>query len=202
RYPQRVRLAVVVDWATSGTITPSGLITVSGQVRGSLPQADVLTVGGNATSFNPSTGAFSTSVALGQTVNVVDATVQSIGLGTSDTDSVVVLKGNALGLGSRVPTGNFNRLNNSGFLHVPSVIESKLDPAFAPAQFVGMSFGGHKILGFSTGAKSAAVTGGGAHTVATTISIDNLHLDADAGSGCTVHYGAANVTINAPADLL
>ena len=194
--------SVVINAPTSGTITPAGSITISGQVLGNLPQADVLTVGGNATSFNPGTGAFSTSVSLGQTVNVIDATVQSIGLGTSDTDSVVVMKGAALGLGSRVPTGNFNRLNNSGFIHVQSVIESKLDPAFAPSQFVGMSFGGHEVLGFSTGTKSATVVGGGAHTVATTISINNLHLDADAGSGCTVHYDAANVTINAPADLL
>jgi hypothetical protein len=218
--------SVVINGPTTGTITPAGSITVSGQVLGNLPEADVLTVAGNSVGFNPSTGAFSTSVTLAQEVNVIQATVQSIGLGTTDTDSVVVLKGNALGLGSRVPMGLFNRLNNTGFAHIKSVIEADLDPAFSPSNFVGRHFGGtcsscggadcgfdsdcpscsctggHVVLGFSTGTKSADVAASGAHTIMTTISINNFHLDVDVGSGCTAHYDAGNITINAPADLV
>ena len=196
--------SVAITSPASGTITPAGSITVSGQVLGNLAEADVLTVDGALTSFNPTTGAFSRSVTLGAgSVHIIEAAVQSLSLGTTNEDSVVILKGTALPLTSRVPNANFNRLNNSGFHDVEGVVQTMLEPAFAPANFIGQSAGGGTVTAFSTGAKDATVFGAGLNTVTAEISINSFHIGVSGLTfGCSAVYNASNVLITANVNLI
>lgn len=194
---------VVITLPATGTITGAASVAVSGQVIGNRAAADVLLVAGAPTPFNPSTGAFTTSVALGpQAVNVVRATVQSVALGTADTDSTVVLRGSGLALGQRVPTANTNRLNNSGFVDVAGIIRPLLDAAFDPANFIGLALDDGTISQFSTGTKTSTVFAGGANTVTVRISINNFHVRVnDVGAGCDAVYDANNILIDTQANL-
>jgi hypothetical protein len=171
--------SVVINAPTSGTITPAGSITISGQVLGNLSPGRRVD------------GRRERHVVQSQHGCVLDVGVARADGQRHRRDGAVDRarrptptrrrhEGRRARLGLRVPTGNFNRLNNSGFVHVQSVIESKLDPAFAPRSSSGCPSADTRSW-FSTGTKSATVVGGSAHTVATTISINNLHLDADAG---------------------
>lgn len=197
---------VVITSPASGTITSGSSITISGQVVGDLAEADVLLVGGQVTSFNPTTGSFSRSVSLtSEPVQILEAEVQSIGLGTENTDSVVVLKGTAWPLGLRVPNANFNRLNDSGFADVSGIIAGQLDSAFAPSEFIGDEAAGGTICEFSTGTKSVQAEGAGANTAQARISINNFHvkvcnIDTPLGD-CDGTYNASNVTITAQGNL-
>jgi hypothetical protein len=197
---------VVITSPSSGTITNSSSITVSGQVIGDLSEADILLVGGVATSFNPSTGAFSRSVPLTtDPVQFLEAEVQSIGLGTENTDSIVVLKGTAWPLGLRVPNANFNRLNDSGFNDVESIIQDTLDDAFAPSEFLGDEAAGGTICEFSTGSKNVQAEGAGANTAQAQISINSFHvkvcnIDTPFGD-CDGTFNANNVTVTAQGNL-
>jgi hypothetical protein len=196
---------VVITAPPSGTITPGAAVTVAGQVIGNLTAADILLVGGSPVSFDGTTGLFSISVPIGpQVVNVIRASVQSLSLGTSDADSVVVLKGAALGLGSRVPGANTNRMNNSGLAHARSLVKSQLDAALAPANFIGTGAGGGTIDAFSIGASSADIFGGGANTVQLRLSLDNFHLHVrDIGFfNCSATYNAQNILVDAHVNLV
>jgi hypothetical protein len=197
---------VVITSPASGTITSGSSVTISGQVVGDLAEADVLLVAGQVTSFNPSTGAFSRSVSLtSEPVQILEAEVQSIGLGTENTDSIVVLKGTAWPLNLRVPNANFNRLNDSGFNDVEGIIQAQLDSAFAPSEFIGDEAAGGTICEFSTGTKTVNAEGAGANTAEARISINNFHvkvcnIDTPLGD-CDGTYNASNVTITAQGDL-
>lgn len=198
---------VVIASPSSGTVTSASSITVSGQVFGDLAEADVLLVGGAVTSFDPVTGAFSRSVPLGSDpVQILEAEVQSLGLGTSKTDSVVVLRGTALPLASRVPDANFNRLNNSGFQNVSTLIQSELASQFDPSNFIGTAAGGGTISAFSTSSQSIDVFGAGAHTAQAEIVIHGFHVEVsgvDAVLGtCDAVYDASQVAITVQADLV
>jgi hypothetical protein len=196
---------VIITSPPSGTITPGSSITVAGQVIGNLTAADVLLVAGSPVSFDGSTGLFSTSVPVGpQALNVIRATVQSISLGTSDTDSVVVLKGTALGLGSRVPGAQTNRMNNSGLAHARTLVKTQLDAALAPSNFIGTGAGGGTIDGFSIGSSSADIFGGGANTVQLLLSLNNFHLHVRDISifNCSATYDAQNILVDAHVDLV
>lgn len=196
---------VIITSPSSGTITPGASITVAGQVIGNKAAADVLLVGGSPVPFDGTTGLFSTSVPIGpQAVNVVRATVQSLSLATSDTDSVVVLKGAALGLGSRVPGANTNRMNNSGLAHARSLVKTQLDAALAPSNFIGTSAGGGTIDAFSIGASSADIFGGGANTARLLLSLDTFHLHVrDIGFfNCSATYDAQNILVDAHVNLV
>jgi hypothetical protein len=197
---------VVITSPSSGTITNGSSVTVSGQVIGDLSEADILLVGGVATSFNPTTGAFSRSVPLtSDPVQFLEAEVQSIGLGTENTDSIVVLKGTAWPLGLRVPNANFNRLNDSGFNDVESIIQATLDGAFAPSEFIGDEAAGGTICEFSTGTKTVQAEGAGANTAQAQISINTFHVkvcDIDTPLGdCDGTFNANNVTVTAQGNL-
>ncbi len=198
---------VLITSPPTGTITDSSSTTVSGEVIGDLTKADVLLVGGTLTAFDNSTGSFSTSVPLGADgVNIVEASVQSFGLGTTNKDSVVVLKGAALPLTTRLPNANFNRLNNSGFAAVQDLILSALEDAFSPDHFIGMQVNGGTITEFSTGGFLATLRAAGSHAVTLSIDIPTFHLyvqNADSGAGfsCDVDYDADNVNIFYSADL-
>jgi len=168
---------VVITSPTSGVITNGGSITLSGQVIGDLSEADVLLVAGQVTTFNPVSGAWSRSVTLtSDPVQFIEAEVQSITLGTQNTDSIVVLKGTAWPLGLRVPNANFNRLNDSGFNDVEGIIQGTLNDAFAPAEFIGDEAAGGTICEFSTGTKTVDAEGAGANTVEARIQINNFHV--------------------------
>jgi hypothetical protein len=197
---------VVIAAPLSGSITSGSSIAVSGQVIGNRAAASVLLVAGTPTSFDPATGNFSTVVPLGSSgVNIVEAEVRSLELGTSGTDSVVVLTGAALPLTSRVPGANTNRLNNSGFQQVRGVIQADLVPAFAPVNFLGQKAGPGTITEFSTGTKTVDVFGGGANTVTAVVSIDAFHIRVS-GVGpfnsCDGVFDATNVTITTQANLV
>jgi hypothetical protein len=196
---------VLITAPPSGTITAGGSIGVAGQVIGNVAAADVLLLDGSPVAFDPMTGLFSTSVPIGpQAVNVIRATVESLTLGTSDTDSVVVLQGTALGLGSRVPGANSNRMNNSGLAHARSLVKTQLDQALAPSNFIGMGAGGGTIDAFSIGSSAADIFGGGANTVQLTLSLDNFHLHVSGITflGCTATYDAQNILVDAHVDLV
>lgn len=196
--------SVVITSPVSGTITGGSAVTVSGQVLGDLGEADILLVDGALTSFDPGTGAFSRSVSLGAgSVHIIEASVESLGLSTQNQDSVVVLKGAALPLSLRVPGANSNRLNNSGFEDVEGVVQTMLEPAFAPANFIGDEAGGGTITAFSTGSKNANVFGAGVNTVTAEISINTFHLEVDGLTfGCEAEYDASNVLITANVNLV
>lgn len=197
---------VVITLPASGVITSGSSITVSGQVIGDLSAADVLLVGGQVTSFNPVSGSFSRTVSLGPgSVQTVEAEVHSIALGTTNTDSIVVLKGIAQPLALRVPDANFNRLNNSGFVDVSALMQQMLDPAFAPANFIGMSASGGTVTGFSTGTKTVTASGAGLHTVQAAFSIDDMHVAVDdlgPFGVCSATFDASNVLITTQGDLV
>lgn len=198
---------VVITSPTSGTVTGGGSITVSGQVFGDLTEADVLLVGGAVTSFDPGTGAFSRSVTLSSDpVQIVEASVESLGLGTTNTDSVVVLRGTALPLNVRVPDANFNRLNNTGFQNVSTLIASQLASEFDPSNFIGTEAGGGTITDFSTSSQGIAVFGAGANTAQAEITINGFHVEVsgiDAVLGtCDAVYDASQVAITIQADLV
>jgi hypothetical protein len=148
-------------------------------------------------------------VALGpESVHIVEASVESLGLGTTNRDSVVVLKGTALPLSQRVPDANHNRLNDSGFVAVTGLIQSMLEPAFDPSAYIGQPAAGGTVCGFSTGTKGANIFAAGANTVEADISIDDFHIavcDVDTGVlgiTCDATYDADNVTIVTQADLV
>lgn len=198
--------AVVITSPASGTITSGSSVTIAGQVIGDLSAADVLLVAGQVTSFHPSTGAFSRLVTLSPaSVQIFEAEVQSIALGTQNADSVVILRGTAWPLGLRVPNANFNRLNNSGFDDVEGIIQAQLNSAFHPSNFLGQSAAGGTICQFSTGAKTVDARGAGANTAQAEISINNFHvkvcnISTPLGS-CDGTYNANNVKITAQGNL-
>ena len=196
--------SIVITSPASGSITGGSSVVVSGQVLGNLAEADVLLVDGALTSFDPGTGAFSRSVSLGAgSVHIIEASVESLTLGSVDEDSVVVLRGTAWPLGLRVPNANFNRLNNSGFSDVEGVIQTMLEPAFASANFIGRPAGDGTITDFDTGAKNANVFGAGVNTVTAEISINSFHLHVDGlDFGCEADYNASNVLITANVNLI
>jgi len=198
---------VLITSPTSGTVTGSSSITVSGQVFGDLAEADVLLVGGAVTTFDGITGAFSQSVTLSSDpVQFLEAEVQSLGLGTTNSDSVVVLRGTALPLNVRVPDANFNRLNNTGFQNVSAIIASELASQFDPSNFIGTSAGGGTITAFSTASQNINVFGAGANTAQAEITINGFHvgvsgIDAVLGT-CDAVYDASQVSITVQADLV
>lgn len=200
---------VVITSPASGTITPTSPVTVGGQIIGDLAEADVLLVDGIVTPFDPGTGVWSTSVALGAgSVHIVDAEVQSLGLGVSNTDTIVVLEGTALPLNLRVPDGNHNRLNNTGFDAVTSIIQGELEGAFDPAAFIGSPAAGGEVCGFSIGGTSADIFGAGPMAVQADIGITNFSIDVcDIDTGvlgitCDASYDASSVDISTQADLV
>lgn len=200
---------VVITSPSSGTITPSSPVTVGGQVIGDLSEADILLVDGISTPFDPVTGLWSTSVGLGAgSVHIVEADVQSVGLGTSNKDSIVVLEGTALPLNQRVPDGNHNRLNNTGFTAVTSLIQGQLDAAFDPALLIGQPAAGGTICAFSIGTTSASIFGAGPTAVQADIGIANFHMEVcDVDTGflgitCDATYDANQVDISTQADLV
>jgi len=199
---------VVINSPSSGTVTGLSSITVSGQVFGDLAEADVLLVGGVVTSFDPGTGAFSRSVPLSSDpVQIIEAEVQALGLGVTNTDSVVVLRGSSLGLGSRVPGAMFNRINNTGLAAVSDgLIESQLAAALAPSNFIGTSAAGGTIVALSTTSQSALAFGAGTNTAQVDITINNFHvqvngIDAPIGT-CDATYDAAQVFVTIQANLI
>jgi hypothetical protein len=196
----------VITSPATGTIMSGSSVAVAGQVIGNLAAADVLLVAGSPVPFDGTTGAFATSVPIGpQAVNVIRATVQSLSLGMSDTDSIVVLKGTALGLGSRVPGANTNRMNNSGLTHARTLVKTQLDAALAPSNFIGTSAGGGTIDGFSLGGSSADIFGGGANTVVLLLSLNNFHLhvrDVGPFGLCDATYDAQNILVEAHVNLV
>jgi hypothetical protein len=138
-------------------------------------------------------------------VQFVEAEVQSISLGTENTDSIVVLKGTAWPLGLRVPNANFNRLNDSGFNDIESIIQAALDDAFAPSEFLGDEAAGGTICEFSTGSKTVNAEGAGANTAQAEISINSFHvkvcnIDTPLGD-CDGTYNASNVKVTAQGNL-
>ncbi len=200
---------VVISSPSTGTITSSSTATVSGTVIGDLTKADTLLVGGNLTTFNPTSGAFTANVSLSTSgVNIVAATVQSFGLGTTNSDSVIILKGTALPLTTRVPNANYNRLNNSGFSSLQDLILGELEASFSPSQFIGMQINGGTITEFSTGAFNADLGAAAAHSVVLDINIPTFHLKlSNVDSGilgitCDLTYDADNVGIFYSADLV
>jgi hypothetical protein len=198
---------VVINTPTTGTITGSNSITITGQVLGDLNKASVLLVGGQVTTFDM-TGNFSKVVSLGTTVNVVEAKVQSFSLGTENTDSVIVLKGNAWPLANRVPDGNSNRLNNSGFQGVKNLVLSELTSSFSPAAFIGTPVQGGTITEFSTGTISSQLFAAAPHSVVLNLDVPNFHLRVSnidsgiLGIRCNMTYDAGNVNIFYSADLV
>src|SRR5262249_20362449 len=148
---------------------------VSGQVIGDLTKADALLLGGQLTTFGP-TELFSAPVPLGvDGVNIIEAAVESTSLGTENTDSVVVLKGAALPLTSRVPDGNHNRLNASAFSSIQGLVLGGLESQFSPAAFIGQQIQGGTITEFSVGAFETSILPANG-SVALTIDIPNFHL--------------------------
>jgi hypothetical protein len=198
---------VVITSPASGTITPASSITISGHLIGNLGAADALVVGGQLTTFNPTTGDFSRSVSLGAgSVHIIEASVQSLSLGTTNTDSVVVLEGTALPLSSRVPTANTNRMNNSGFAAASSLIEGTLNSFIDPSTIGNLPINGGHVCEFSLGTRSSSIFGAGANTVEAEVSINNVHIkvcDFDIGiEHCDGTVDANNVSLVARADLV
>ena len=199
---------VVITSPASGIITNNSSITVQGQVIGDLANANLLVVGGQFTNFNPGNGAFSVSVPLtSDQVQIIDAFVQSFNLGTVGTDTVVVLKGPALSLGSRVQGANHNRLNNSGFGGVGSLVLGGLESQFSPSAFIGMQINGGTITEFSTGPFQSDLHANGTNSVLVDINIPSFHLKLEnidsgiLGITCTLTYDASNVAIVYSANL-
>ena len=199
---------VVISSPATGTITQATSVTVSGTVIGDLSSADVLLVAGVPTAFNSGTGAFSTSVTLsGDEVEILEASVQSVGLGTNQGDSIVILNGPSVPLGLRVPDANHNRLNNSGFVAVTGLIQSQLAPAIDPANFIGTPAAGGTVCEFSVSGSDAAIAAAGANTVDADIGLNNFHIkvcdiDVPLFGSCDGFYDASRVDITLQADLL
>jgi hypothetical protein len=220
---------VTISSPATGIITNSSSVTVSGQVIGDLSKASVLLVAGQNTAFDSMTGAFSTNIPLGsEAVQIIEASVQAFSLGTENRDTVVVLKGVGSPLTSRVPNANTNRLNNSGFAAVQSLVLGGLTTSFSPQCFTGgqpcaqccagqtcggstcnpLSFNGGHVSEFSFGTFQTSVGGAGPHSATISIDIPNFHLRAvDIDSGflgvtCNLTYNASLVNIFYSADLV
>ena len=198
---------VVITGPPSGTITPAASIAVSGTVIGNRAAADVLLVGGVPTAFDPATGAFSRSVPLGAaSVQILEASVQSVSLGTNNRDSVVVLRGDAVPLASRVPNANFNRLNNSGFIAVRALLGSLTD-LFNPATFADLDLQGGRVCEFSTaGAPTLNLFGAGPSRVQAEAGVQSFRMkvcDIDIGiEHCDLTVTASSVSATIQADLV
>lgn len=196
---------VVIQSPVTGTITNAGSTTVSGVVIGDLTKASVLLVNGNVTSFNPTTGAFSTSVSLGSpAVQVVEAKVQSFGLGTEKRDTIIILKGTAWPLTSRVPDGNANRMNNTGLGAVRNLIMGELQ---SQLNLVGQEVNGGTITQFSYGTIGVNIAAIGTNSALLQLNLPNLSMRVEGvdsgflGITCDLNYTAQLVSISYNANI-
>jgi len=198
---------VVINSPATGTITNSSSVTVSGQVIGDLSKASVLLINGVPASFNPTTGAFSTSTPLSNdSVQIVQASVQAFSLGTENTDSVVVLKGSAVGMGTRLNNANANRFNNSGFNAIKGALVAPLTTGLA-GQIQGQQFNGGTISEFSMGTPTTQLGAVGANTVQIVVGLPNFRIRATGidsgilGITCNLTLTASLVQITYQANL-
>ncbi|MCK6553990.1 hypothetical protein L6Q96_05330 [Candidatus Binatia bacterium] len=190
---------VVIQSPATGTITGAGSIPLSGTIIGDLSKASVLLINGAATSFNPTTGEFSTTVPLGSSsVQVVEAKVQSFGLGTEKRDTIVVLKGTAWPLTSRVPDGNSNRINNTGLGAIRNLILGELQ---SQLNLQGQEVNGGTITEFSYGTIGANIAAIGTNSALLQIDLPNLSMTIEGvdsgflGITCDLEYDAQLVSI-------
>jgi hypothetical protein len=190
---------VTITAPITGQITNNSSVTVTGKIIGDISKASVLLVGGSPVSFSPTTGDFSTSVALpSDGVHIIEATVQAFSLGTENRDSVVVLKGVALPLNQRVPDGNHNRLNNSGFSAISDLVLGGLD---SQLNLQGQVINGGTVTTFTHGTITSTIGAIGANAAQITINLPNLHLVLSGidsgilGITCDLDYTAQNVEI-------
>lgn len=167
---------VVISSPATGTITNNSSITVSGQIIGDVSKASTLLVNGVPTAFDSGTGSFSTTASLSsESVQVIEASVQAFSIGTENNDSVVVLKGTAVAMDTRLTSANHNRFNNSGFDAVKGAIVGPLTTGLS-SQILGQQFNGGTVTEFSMGTATTSIGAIGANTVQIIVGLPNFHI--------------------------
>jgi len=211
---------VVIESPPSGTVTSAGNVVLSGRIVGSLAAGPALTIAGIPTAYNPD-GTWTQTVPLStDSVQIIEAKVTTT-IPTTSEDSTVILRGTSLPLTSNVPFGLFDRLNNTGFTAVKTLILTQLEGSLSPAAFgtPDSSCGtGYRIefdgqggcidqFSFGTPGVPNPLGAQANQHIALNIDLPSFHIklkNIDSGIlgiKCDLTYDASNIRISVDADL-